>query len=86
MGRGGVAIDIILLFVRDKSDLAMRLPSTLSRLREGGVLWLAWPKQSSGVDTDLTRDRIRKLGCAAGVEAGRVITIDKTWAGMRFTK
>ena len=46
--------------------------------------WVAWPKRSSGVATDLTEDEIRVLGLDSGLVDNKVCAIDDTWSGLRF--
>jgi hypothetical protein len=50
-----------------------------------GTLWIAWPKRSSAVETDLTEDVIRDLALAAGMVDTKVCAIDETWSGLRLT-
>jgi hypothetical protein len=49
-----------------------------------GGLWIAWPKRTSKVATDLTEDRIRVLALAAGVVDNKVCAIDDVWSGLRL--
>ena len=53
-------------------------------LEPAGGLWIAWPKRSSGVDTDLTETVVRELGLAAGLVDNKVCAIDQVWSGLRF--
>ena len=53
-------------------------------LDPAGRLWVAWPKKSSGVATDLTENEVRKLGLAAGLVDVKVCAIDDTWSGLKF--
>lgn len=48
------------------------------------MLWIAWPKKSSGVATDLDENLIRAIGLAAGLVDNKVCAIDQTWSGLRF--
>jgi hypothetical protein len=49
------------------------------------ILWMAWPKRSSGVDTDITEDTIRDVALPAGWVDSKVCAIDETWSGLRLT-
>jgi hypothetical protein len=51
-----------------------------------GTLWVAWPKRSSGVETDMTEDVIRDVCLPAGLVDGKVCAIDATWSGLRLTR
>lgn len=51
-----------------------------------GTLWMAWPKRSSGVDTDITEGTIREVALPAGLVDSKVCAIDETWSGLRLTR
>jgi hypothetical protein len=51
-----------------------------------GTLWMAWPKRSSGVATDLSESVIRDVAIAAGLVDTKVRAIDETWSGLRLTR
>ena len=51
-----------------------------------GGLWIAWPKKSSGVASDLSGSAVREVGLAAGLVDFKVCAIDATWSGLRFTR
>jgi hypothetical protein len=76
--------DVILVFVRARSELQRRLPALKATLAQNGGLWVAWPKRSSGVATDLGDGPVRELGLAAGLVDNKVCAIDETWSGLRF--
>lgn len=82
--RGGA--DVVLLFARDTASLSKGVPAAMEALEQGGVLWVAYPKISSGVKTDLTRD----VGWSVLEEAGwggvAIVSVDATWSALRFKK
>ena len=49
-----------------------------------GAFWIAWPKRSSGVPTDLTEDVLREVCLPTGMVDNKVCAIDDTWSGLRF--
>ncbi|HEX5929982.1 MAG TPA: hypothetical protein VFY48_11390 [Solirubrobacterales bacterium] len=51
-----------------------------------GTLWMAWPKGSSGVETDLSEDAVRDVALPAGMVDTKVCAIDATWSGLRLTR
>ena len=51
---------------------------------QAGGLWVAWPKRSSGVATDLGDGTVRELGLASGLVDNKVCAIDATWSALRF--
>jgi hypothetical protein len=60
-------LDFILLFAKSLTVLRVELLSAAKALAPAGMLWISWPKKSSGVPTDLTEDVIRQSGLAAGL-------------------
>jgi hypothetical protein len=80
----GKLYDLILFFTTSASDLKARFPALAKRLQPAGGLWIAWPKKTSGVSTDLTEDVIRGIGLKVGLVDNKVCAIDETWSGLRF--
>lgn len=76
--------DVIVYFVRSQADLRSRFVAIARRLATDGGFWVAWPKRTSGVATDLTEDVIRAIGLDAGLVDNKVCAIDETWSGLRF--
>jgi len=71
-------------FVTSRRELGRRFDSVAKAVGEG-TLWIAWPKGSSGMDTDLSEDAIRDVALAAGMVDTKVCAIDETWSGLRLT-
>jgi hypothetical protein len=80
------ALDFAMLFVSDRSDLEKRFAKLRDRLVPNGMLWVSWPKKSSGVATNLTEDVVRTVGLAAGVVDVKVCAVDETWSGLKFVR
>lgn len=78
--------DVLLLFVKSQAELNKKWPAATARLAEGAALWVAWPKKSSKVPTDLTEDRIREVGLADSWVDYKVCAIDETWSGLCFAR
>jgi hypothetical protein len=76
--------DVVLAFAPDRRALAARFIPASGRLTTAGGLWVAWPKRSSGVPTDLDENVVREFGLAAGLVDNKVCAIDATWSGLRF--
>ena len=76
--------DVALLFVRDRARLAKRWEVVHPRVTPAGRLWVAWPKRSSGVPTDLDEDVVRRHGLGHGRVDVKVCAIDETWSGLAF--
>lgn len=81
---GSGLYDVIVCFAGRRWQLSRRLPRLPAALAPDGGLWLAWPKRSSGLATDLSDHVVRELGLAAGLVDNKVCAIDQTWSGLRF--
>lgn len=77
-------LDFAILFVTDRKSLTARFTKLADRLAPAGMLWVAWPKRSSGVASDLDDNVVRQIGLAAGLVDVKVCAIDATWSGLRF--
>ena len=77
-------LDVIVFFTKSRADLERRFTKLAAALQPAGALWIAWPKRSSGVDTDLTEDVLREVGLPQGLVDTKVCAIDDTWSGLRF--
>ena len=80
----GVPLDFIFLFSKSRSDLEGQLREAVRTLTPAGMLWVAWPKKSSGVFTDLTEDVIRTIGLGAGLVDVKVCAVTEIWSGLQF--
>ncbi len=80
----GDVYDAIHLFVRSQAEAHGALRAAIAALRSGGALWVMWPKQSSGVVTDLTRDNLAALALAQGWGPVSNISIDEIWSALRL--
>jgi hypothetical protein len=78
--------DVVLYFVTRRAELARRFPSFVRALERDGGLWVAWPKKTSGVATDLAFDAVQEVGLEAGLVDNKVCAIDGTWSGLRFVR
>jgi hypothetical protein len=76
--------DVIVYFVTRRAELARRFPVLARALDPAGGLWIAWPKKTSGVASDLAEDSVREVGLGAGLVDNKVAAIDSTWSGLRF--
>jgi hypothetical protein len=83
---GKVPLDLVINFVTTKKDLLDSFPTWASRLTPAGMLWIAWPKKSSGVPTDLDENKIREVGLAGGLVDVKVCAINETWSGLKFVR
>jgi hypothetical protein len=79
-GEAGAA----LLFVGDLADVRDKAPAAFDAVAAGGPVWIAYPKKSSGVQTDVDRDTLWSAVLEMGWAPVRQIAVDETWSAVRF--
>ena len=82
--RAAGPLDVIVFFTKSLAELERRLPALRRAMDPAAGLWIAWPKRSSGVETDMTEDVVRELGLAGRLVDNKVCAIDETWSGLRL--
>lgn len=76
--------DYIHVFAEDSKHLEGKLAAAVRVLDPDGMLWISWPKKSSGVATDLDGAVVRRLGQEAGLVDVKVCAVDEIWSGHKF--
>jgi hypothetical protein len=82
--RLGGRFALIIFFTTSRRALERRLPTLLAAREEGAGLWIAWPKRSSAVASDLDDVVVRHNVLATGLVDNKVCAIDETWSALRF--
>jgi hypothetical protein len=82
----GKHYDFVLVFVSTKADIDKLAGKALKSLKNDGLLWMAYPKKSSGIKTDITRDYGWQALNTAGFDAVSQVAIDEVWSALRFRK
>jgi len=76
--------DFIVFFTKSRTQLEKILPQLGKAIQPTGMIWVSWPKRSSGVATDLDENIIRDTGLAVELVDVKVCAIDATWSGLKF--
>lgn len=77
-------VDVVLAFFTSRSRLEAEFADLAGGIVDDGGLWIAWPKRSARVATDLDENIVREIGLTAGLVDNKVCAIDATWSGLRF--
>jgi hypothetical protein len=77
-------LDFAMIFEKSATGLKKNFGDFAKRLTPSGMLWVSWPKKSSGVATDLTEDEVRRIGLAAGLVDVKVCAVSELWSGLKF--
>ncbi|MBI3477645.1 MAG: DUF3052 family protein [Acidobacteria bacterium] len=77
-------LDFIHLFSKSRRELEREMLRAAKALAPAGMIWISWPKKSSGVATDLTEDVIRQTGLGIGLVDVKVCAVTEVWSGLKF--
>ena len=77
-------LDVVVAFHTKRVALTAEWPKLTAAVAPDGAVWVAWPKKTSGVPTDITEDVLREELLPTGWVDNKVCAIDATWSGLRF--
>lgn len=77
-------LDVVVLFVTTQEVLVEAFPKYQAVLAPKGMIWVAWPKKTSGVATDLSFDPVQRIGLESGLVDVKICAIDAIWSGLKF--
>src|SRR5688572_18735756 len=78
------SFDYLHAFTASRTVLGKLLPRLRKALAPDGMLWISWPKKSSGVACDFTEDDVRSLALANGLVDVKVCAVDELWSGLKL--
>ncbi len=78
------SLDVILLFVNSEAELRRKFVLLAVNLVANGMLWVAWPKKSSRVATDLSFTNVQRIGLDAGLVDVKICAVNDVWSGLKF--
>lgn len=78
------SVDFIHLFCTQKKEFEEQSLAVKPLLKKTGMLWISWPKGSSKMETDLSRDPIRNFLLNNGLVDTKVCAVDEDWSGLKF--
>ena len=80
------SLPFIHFFTPSRDILEARLSALLRALEPAGILWISWPKKSSGVKTDITEDVVRAVAQPTGLVDVKVAAVDDVWSGLKLVR
>jgi hypothetical protein len=83
---GKTSIDFAMLFTKSRTALTKEFSRISKLLTPAGMIWVSWPKKSSGVAADLDENRVRDIGLAAGLVDVKVCAVTDIWSGLKFVR
>ena len=79
-------IDFAMVFSKSQTELTKEFRRLSKQLVPAGMLWVSWPKKSSGVATDIDEHIVRDIGLAAGLVDVKVCAVTDVWSGLKFVR
>ena len=79
-------LDFAIIFTKSQAELKQEFRRLAKLLQPAGMLWVSWPKKSSGVASDLDENRVREIGLAAGLVDVKVCAVTEIWSGLKFVR
>jgi hypothetical protein len=77
-------VDFAMLFVKRAIELKQQFPRLSKQLTPSGMLWVSWPKKTSGLASDLDENDVRRIGLEAGLVDVKVCAVNEIWSGLKF--
>jgi hypothetical protein len=82
----GEGLDFAMLFTKSRAQLTKEFSRIAMLLNPAGMLWVSWPKKSSGVATDLDENVVREIGLKAGLVDVKVCAVTDVWSGLKLVR
>lgn len=83
---GKAPVDFAMVFTRSRAELTKEFNRIAKLLTPAGMLWVSWPKKTSGVATDLDENIVREIGLAARLVDVKVCAVTDIWSGLKFVR
>ncbi len=77
-------LNLVLVFVTSKAELKKAILKFRKLIAEDGMVWISWPKKTSGMKTDVTEDTVRDTALANELVDVKVCAVDDTWSGLKL--
>jgi len=82
--RSNKPFNLIVLFAKSERTLKKDFPKVAGKIARDGMIWVAWPKKSSGVSSDLSFDTVQTVGLSAGLVDVKICAVNEIWSGLKF--
>jgi len=78
--------EVVVQFVRNRAEFDAKVPPLLKAIRADAIVWIAYPKLTSTLAGDLSRDVIHRESPALGIDCVSQIALDEDWSAMRMKR
>jgi alkylation response protein AidB-like acyl-CoA dehydrogenase len=79
-------LDFAMIFIKSQAEMKEQFPKFVRQLAPAGMLWVTWPKKTSGVVPDLNENDVRRVGLTAGLVDVKVCAVNEVWSGLKFVR
>jgi hypothetical protein len=76
--------DFVQVFAENMAELEQLAPLAVDAVKYDGLLWVSYPKKSSGLESDLSRDLVWKEVAKTGLRAVSQVSVNDVWSAIRF--
>ncbi|HST08804.1 MAG TPA: DUF3052 family protein [Terriglobales bacterium] len=83
---GRAALDFAMVFAKTQGELKGEFVRLTKLLAPSRMLWVCWPKKTSGVATDMNENDVRRIGLEAGLVDVKVCAVSQVWSGLKFVR
>ena len=77
-------LDFAMIFVKKQAELRQEFARVSRQLASAGMLWVSWPKKSSGLASELDENIVREIGLDFGLVDVKVCAVNQVWSGLKF--
>ncbi len=83
-GETGGAPDFVHLFATRRAEVEATLAGLRHAMRTGAMVWVSWPKQASGITSEINENLLRQIALPMGWVDIKVCAVDEVWSGLKF--
>jgi hypothetical protein len=77
-------VEVVVLFTTTRAELERRFAALKATLAPADGLWVAWPKKTAKLESDLSFEAVQEVGLAHGLVDNKSASIDERWQALRF--
>ena len=75
---------VVVFFTTSRDDLDRRFDGLKATLAPADGLWVAWPKKTAKIESDLSFETVQAIGLGHGLVDNKSCAIDDAWQALRF--
>ncbi len=84
LSRAEHELDLVHVFTESRSELGALLKTFQKKIKQSGIIWVSWPKKSSGIPSEVSENTVREIALPLGLVDIKVCAVDETWSGLKL--